>query len=400
MLAGFCIFIKLSLINKFALERSPITPNYKQWPYYIRLCFQLLLVLIFAFIARECKGLLIPLYSSILLSILLLPLANLLEKTGLPKSLAALLSVLFALLVVSTIIYLLSAQIIAFLNDIPSIKTHLTEHYTTLQNWIEQRFNISTTQQKSIISNATGNMEDSGMTYLKQTVFTVAETIAFIIFTLVYTFLILFYRHTIRHFLFALFIRAHKKNVDAVLTGTKQVIKNYMIGLVIEMAIISTCNTILFLIIGIKYAVFLGVFTGVLNIMPYIGIYTGMVFTALVTLTTSASTGQVVWIFIGLLIIHFIDSNFLMPRIVGSKVKINALITILGAVAGGFLIGIAGVFFALPTIAIFKIIFDRIEEMKPWGILLGDENESPAKKIVQKINNKLTIKKVRKVIKE
>ncbi len=397
-MAGFCIFISYPSFNRLTLETTT-TPNYKQWPYYIRLCFQLLLVLLLAFIISQCKSLLIPLYSAVLLSILLLPLASGLEKTGLPKSLAALISVLFALLFIGTIIYLLSAQVIAFLNDIPSIKKHLAEHYATLQAWIEQRFNISTTQQKSLINNATGNMEDSGIAYLKQTVFTLAETLAFIIFTLVYTFLILFYRHTIRDFLIALFVRAHKKNVDAVLTGTRQVIKNYMIGLVIEMAIISTCNTLLFLIIGIKYAVFLGVFTGILNIMPYIGIYTGMVFTTLVTLTTSASTGQVVWIFIGLLIIHFIDANFLMPRIVGSKVKINALITILGAVAGGFLIGIAGIFFALPTIAILKIIFDRIDEMKPWGILLGDENEPGAKKIVQRINSKLIIKKVRKDVK-
>ena len=187
---------------------------------------------------------------------------------------------------------------------------------------------------------------------------------------------------------------ADDKNIAAVITGSKQVIKNYMTGLVIEMLIISTCNSILFLIIGIKYAVFLGVLTGILNIMPFIGIYSGMIFTALITLTTAASMTQILWIFIGLVIIHFIDTNFLMPRIVGSKVKINALITILSAIFGGILIGIPGIFLALPTIAILKIIFDRIETMKPWGILLGDESDFPGKKIVQKINNKLTPKKV------
>ena len=167
-----------------------------------------------------------------------------------------------------------------------------------------------------------------------------------------------------------------------------------MTGLVIEMIIISNCNSILFLLIGIKYAVFLGVFTGILNIMPFIGIYSGMIFCALVTLTTSASFTQIVWIFVGLLAIHFVDSNFLMPRIVGSKVKINALMTILGAIFGGILIGIPGVFLALPTIAILKIIFDRIDVMKPWGTLLGDDNVYPGKKIVQKINDTLTHRKI------
>jgi predicted PurR-regulated permease PerM len=350
-------------------------------------------VLLIAVFIMQCKPFLIPVYSAVLLSILLLPLANWLEKLGLPKSAAALIAVLAALLVVGSIVYMLSSQIIAFLNDIPAIRKHLAEHYENLLQWTENRFNISERQQKSLINTATAGMEDSAIVYIRQTVFTLTETIVFIIFTLIYTFLLLFYRHTIRSFLFALFARSHKRNVDAVINGSQQVIKNYMQGLVMEMAIISASNTLLLLIIGVKYAVFLGVFTGILNILPYIGIYMGMLFTVLVTLTTDASTGQMTWIIIGFLVIHFIDANFLMPRIVGSKVKINALITILGAVAGGFLIGIAGVFFALPTIAILKIIFDRTEEMKPWGILLGDESEPPAKKIVQRIGSKLVKKK-------
>ena len=378
------------------MEKLAVKTQYKQWPYSVRLCFQILLVILIAFVITSCKVILVPLYFSVLLSILLLPLTNFFERINFPRGLAAITSVLIALIIIVVIIYLLSSQIIAFLNDIPSIKKHLTEHYDTLQHWIEQRFNISTEQQKTIVDNATSNIQDSGMVYyVKQTFFTVTETFAFLIFSLIYSFLILLYRHTIRKFFFAIFARPYKQNVDEVLTGTKQVIKNYMTGLLTEMAIISVCNTLLFTILGIKYAVFLGVFTGVLNIIPYVGIYSGMIFSALVTLTTNASMTQITWIFIGLLSIHFVDANFLMPKIVGSRVKVNALITILGAVGGGFLIGIPGIFFALPTIAILKIIFDRMEEMKAWGILLGDESTDPSgKRILQKINNKLKRKKL------
>lgn len=345
--------------------------------------------MLFAFIITQCKVILVPLYFSVLLSILLLPVTNFLEKLGLPRAIAALLTVFAALAVVAFIIYLLSSQVITFFNDIPSIKKHLAEHYQTLQTWVEQKFNISTNQQTTLVNNATSGIQDSGLLYIRQTIYTITETVAFLIVTLIYSFLLLFYRHTIRNFLFAVFRRPHKGSVEAVITGTKQVIKNYMTGLIIEMVIISTCNTLLLLAIGIKYAVFLGVFTGILNIIPFLGIYAGTIFTALVTLTTADGMGQIAWIFIGLLSIHFVDANFIMPRIVGSKVKINALMTILGAVAGGFLIGIPGVFFALPTIAILKIIFDRVEELKPWGVLLGDEEVTPHKKYVKKISNGL-----------
>lgn len=177
----------------------------KQLPYSIRLCFQLLLVVLIAFIIVQCKTVLVPLYFSVLISILLLPLTSLFEKTGLPRAVAALLSVLLALVVISTIIYLLSFQIIAFLNDIPAIKLHLVEHYETLQHWIEQRFNISTIQQKSLVNNATAGIQDTGIIYIKETFLSVTETFAFIIFTLIYSLLILYYRHTIKKFLFAMF---------------------------------------------------------------------------------------------------------------------------------------------------------------------------------------------------
>ena len=364
-----------------------------QLPYSARLSFKLMLVVIIAFITVQFKVILVPLYFSVLLSILMLPLANFLEKLHLPRALAALVSVLVALVVIVTVIYLLSAQVASFLNDIPSIKIHLAEHYQTVQRWVEDRFNISTVQQQTLLKDATANMHNSGVTYITQTVFTVTQVFVFTIFSLVYSFLILFYRHTIRNFFFAVFIRSQKTDVSAVLTGTKLVIKNYMFGLIIEMVIIATCNTIILMLIGIKYAVFLGVLTGVLNIMPFIGIYAGMIFTALISLTTSASMSQITWIFIGLLCMHFVDTNFIMPRIVGSRVKINALIAILGSVAGGILIGIPGVFFALPTVAILKIIFDTSEELRPWGILLGDDSESVTKKRGLKINGKLFAKK-------
>ena len=354
--------------------------DYQQLPYSIRLCFQLLLVILIAYIITASSTVLVPLYFSVLISILLLPLTNIFEKWGMSRALAAILVVLIALLGIVLIIYLLSAQIVAFLNDIPAIKIHLSEHYITFQHWIETKFNLSATQQKVLVNNATSGLQDSGIVYIKETFFTLTSILAFIIFTFIYSFLILYYRHIIKSFLFAVFKNTHKGNVDAVIDGTQQVLKSYMSGLLIEMVIVSICNSVLFLIIGIKYAIFLGVLTGMLNILPFIGIYSGTIFTALITLTTDASMSQIAWIFIGLLAIHFVDSNFLMPRIVGSKVKINALITILGAICGGLLIGIPGVFLALPTIAILKIIFDRIEELKPWGILLGDDTRVIVKK--------------------
>jgi len=208
----------------------------------------------------------------------------------------------------------------------------------------------------------------------------------------IYSFLILCYRQLIKRFLFAVFSTQHKESLQHVMLESKHIIQKYMTGLLIEMAIVSICNSIFLLLIGIKYAIFLGVFSGILNIIPYIGLFAGVLFTVLVTLSTSSGINDIIWIIVGMEIIHFCDANFLMTKIVGSKVKINALMTIVGVVIGGTLIGLPGIFLALPTIAILNVIFARIDTLKPWSILLSDDREDiPQKRVIRHLQ-KIAIK--------
>ena len=73
------------------------------------------------------------------------------------------------------------------------------------------------------------------------------------------------------------------------------------------------------------------------------------------------------------MIVQLIDNNFLVPRIIASRVKLNALISIVGVLIGGALCGISGMFLSIPLIAICKVIFDKVDELQPWGKLLGDD---------------------------
>lgn len=351
--------------------------NFKEMPFYISFTFKLLLLICLGAIITYGQTLLIPLAFAILLSILLLPVTNFLEKKlSFPKSLANMLSVIIAISIIASIIYFFSHQIASFLQDIPSIKAHLTEHYTTLQHWVQEKFNVSRMQQSVMIKSATADVKSSGTTVIGETVFTITHILFYVILTAIYAFLILFYRHTIKRFLIAVFSKDHESEVVEVLQESKVIVQRYMLGLIIEMGIIAVANCTVLLIIGVKYALFLGIFSAILNIIPYVGILTGIVFSCLITLTTSLYLSDIIWIIVGFEIIHFIDSNFLMPRIVGSKVKINALVTIIGVVIGGIMLGLPGIFLALPIIAILKIIFDRIEDLRPWGMLMGDDTET------------------------
>jgi predicted PurR-regulated permease PerM len=132
-------------------------------------------------------------------------------------------------------------------------------------------------------------------------------------------------------------------------------------------------NTIALMILGVQYAVLLGVLGAILNALPFIGGVLAALLPMVVATITKEGMHTQVWIAISYIVIQFIDNHFLIPYIVSSKVKINALISILAVLLGGAVWGLSGMFLAIPFIGILKIIFDRIPEMQPWGRLLGSE---------------------------
>ena len=359
--------------------------DFKLLPFYIQFTFKLLMIFLLCVFLINGQTLFVPLAFAILLSILLLPVTNFLEKkASLPKSIANLISIIFALSIIVGLIYFFSQQIATFLNDIPSIREQLNEHYRTLQKWIQQKFDITAKQQTVMLANATAEVKSSSE-MIGETFFTITHTIFYIIMVAIYSFLILHYRHMIKRFLIAVFNKAHEPEIIEVLQESKGIVQKYMLGFILEMGIVAIANSAILLLIGVEYAVFLGVFSAILNIIPYVGILAGIIFTCLVTLTTSPHLSDIVYIIISFEIVHFIDSNFLMPHIVGSRIKINALVTIIGVVMGGILVGLSGIFLALPTIAILKIIFDRIEDLKPWGTLMGDDTESKKGRLIRQL---------------
>lgn len=259
------------------------------------------------------------------------------------------------------------------MNDIPAIKEHLNNHAKTLQHWLTQQFNISKVQQTTLMNNATEKIKNTGSGFIGDTFLSVTQGLLLVILLPVYTFLILYYRNLIRRFLICLFQKAHHNNVNEVLEESKSIVRGYLTGLIIEMGIVAAINAAGFLILGIKYAVFLGVLAAILNMIPYIGMLIASILCAMITLTSSENMSDIFWVIAILTVVQFVDNNLIMPKVVSSKVKINALITILGVLVGGALAGISGMFLSIPVIAVLKVIFDRVEGLKPWGMLLGDD---------------------------
>lgn len=342
-------------------------------PLYVQLGFKFLVLFFLCYFIWVAQEILVPFAFAILLAVLLLPLVSFLERRKISRVLSIAIALFLAIVFLGIIIYFLSTQIAIFVDDIPSIKKHLNDHWVTVQKWIRAKLHISLREQNEYFNDAAENITGTKGEYISDTFFSITEALMLIILLPIYTFLILYYRELIRSFLYAVFRKEYSDKVTTVITQSKLMINSYMTGLLIEMGIVAVCNSIGLLMLGIKYALFFGVLAAVLNIIPYIGMFTATLFTVLVTLTTSDNTSDIVWVIVVMYGIHILDVNILMPKIISSRLRINALISILGVIVGGALTGISGLFLSVPAVAMVKIICDQIEGMEPWGMLMGDD---------------------------
>jgi putative permease len=350
--------------------------NFSQRPFYVKTMCVLVSLIAFGYLVIIAKDILSPLIFSCLFSILLLPLAAFLEnKLKLPRSAASMMSVILMLSAVGLVLYVIGAQLSKLASDWPQFKAQLTLTGGNLQQWVDTRFNIDAAKQLNYVHSATTKALASSTTVVGATVLSLSSILLFLVFTFIYTFFFLLYRTLIMRFLVSVFLEENKILVHDIIEQVQYIIRKYIIGLLIQMGVVALAVSIIFWALGIKYAFLLGLITGVLNVIPYIGIFVALVLSTLITFATATLLSKVLLVIGALIFVHLLDSNVLLPIVVGSKVRINALITVLGVIIGEMIWGISGMFLSIPVIAVLKIIFDRVESMKPWGIILGDEEQ-------------------------
>lgn len=344
-------------------------------PFYERLSFVLIGLLALGWIVNVGKEILDPMMFGFLFAILLLPVSNFFEqKIRLPRSVASFLSIILFVLFITGIVYLVGSQISNLSNDWPQLQQQLIKTGNDIQHWISITFHVNNHKQMTYVQNTTSKIMASGTAVLGTTFGAVSSLLLFYVFIIIFTFFILFYRRLLLRFLLWVFGDDNSKTVFDIVENVQSIIRKYIIGLLLEMLIVAIVACLIFWILGIKYAALLGIITGLFNIIPYIGIFTALLLSTLITFATGAIAKALI-VALCVLCIHAVDSNFLLPMVVGSKVRLNAMITFLGIVIGEMLWGLSGMFLSIPTIAILKIIFDRIESLKPWGFLLGGEYE-------------------------
>jgi putative permease len=344
-------------------------------PFYERLSLVLIGLLALGFLVIQGKEVLDPLVFGFLFAILLLPVSGFLEtKLRLPRSLSSLLSILLLVAFIGGILYLVGTQISKLTSDWPMLQKQVGQSTRNVAEWIQSITHISLINQENYVESAGKKIIASGTEVVGTTFGAVSSLMLFYLFIMIFTFFILFYRRLLFKFILQAFGHRNEPTVHDIAENIQKILRQYILGLLIEMVVVASVACTAFWMIGIKYAALLGIIVGLFNIIPYLGIFTALLLSVLITFATGA-VSDAIWVGASVLGIHAVDSNLLLPTIVGSKVRLNALITFLGIVLGEMIWGLSGMFLSIPMIAIFKIIFDRIDSLKPWGYLLGGDYE-------------------------
>jgi len=352
----------------------------KKLPVYAKLSLITIGLLAFFYILYIGQDIFVPLIFSTIIAILLNPVVNYLTRKGLNRVVAIIIVLSVALLIIAALMYLLASQVSNFTESLPQLKQKTAVLFNDITDWISQKFNIGKPKIAAWVDKTKGEGMNNSSAVIGETLGTISGVLVLIFLLPVYIFMILFYKPLLLEFIAQLFERDKHKIVAEVLVEIKALIQSYLIGLLLEAALVAALNSIALLIIGIKYAVLIGIIGALLNIIPYIG---GIIAISIPMLLAFATKDPIsaLWVFIAYIFVQFIDNNFFVPKIVASKVKVNALVSIIVVLIGGALWGVPGMFLSIPLTAIVKVIFDRIEPLKPFGFLIGDNQPEIGKVI-------------------
>ena len=343
-------------------------------PFYAKLAFILLTFIGLTYILYVGQDIIIPIMLAFLFAIILRPIVHFLKfRLHFPHVIAAIIAVMVFVLLIIGIIAFISYQVSDMTSDFGKIQRNLTIHVNNIQQFVKENFNLSSREQNKYISEATNDTIKNGKEVIGSTLMLFTNTFLNLILIPIYTFLILLYRNHFILFLSKLVKNENHNLLKEILNHIKFAVRNYIVGLILEMFVVSVLTAAGLMIIGVEYAILLGIITGILNLIPYIGILFAGLITIIASLTGTADLSIIIGVIVVNIIVQLIDNNILVPMIVNSKVEINAFVSIIGIIIGGAIAGVAGMFLAIPLIAILKVIFDRIEILSPWGYLMGDD---------------------------
>jgi predicted PurR-regulated permease PerM len=324
------------------------------------------------------RDLILPMVVSGLFAFLLLPVARGLERR-MPRWVASLVATLALVLVVLGVFFFLGYQMTRFGADLPMLQAKFASKGELLLERLESYTNLDRRQQIQWFNDHVSGLASWGgqaaLTLFQSTGTALASVVPIPFFV----FLLLLLKDRFRTF-FTKLGTTREGAVLEVMVSISLLSRKYMRGVVLVVLLFGLLCSIGFLLIGLKYAILLAFILAILNMVPYVGALLGSLLPVFVALVTKDSAWAALAALSVVLVVQFLDNNFITPKVVGSSVSINPLASMLALVGFGALWGVAGMLLAIPITGMLKVICDSIPSLHAWGYILGEEIETPKEK--------------------
>ena len=312
---------------------------------------------------------LIPLFFSIILSMLLLPVADKLESWGIGRVWSTFICILLFMLVVAAVIWVLAAQGASLSEDLPQIEAKLMLYVSKIQQWIEEKFGVAPQQQVEFVQEQISQLSSSANQFFTSFLGGTFGLLADFVLVVLYTFFLMWRRERYVNFLLKLVSDESRTEAKETLHQITKVSAQYLAGRFISMVFLIVFYSIGLSAVGLKNAILVSIIAVLPTLIPYIGAYIGAIFPLMMTLI-SGETGTLLPTIIILIIAQVIDNNLIEPFAMGTSLNLNPLFTIVAIVLGELLWGIPGMILFEPMFAIMRIVSQHIPALDPYAYLL------------------------------
>lgn len=328
----------------------------------------LLLIFLSFSIVIYAKVVLLPLTLAGLLAMLFMPVSRWLERKGVNRALASLICVVLLLALLTAVIYFFIWQINAITQDVSEIQQNVMNKIHQLEMFLYKSFGITPSSQEDIIKgknpDGLGGMISSFMGSL---IFFITNFIIMV----VYIFMLLYSRRHLKIFILKLIPERQKEKTEGIISASSKATQHYLFGFGLLVILLWILYSISFSIIGVKNAVFFASLCGLLEVIPFVGSITGITLTVLMVISQGGSGAMILTVLIVYVVIQFTQFYVIQPSLLGGEVNINPLVAIIVLIIGEMVWGLGGMVIAIPLTGIAKIVFDNVEELRPYGYLLG-----------------------------
>ncbi len=320
------------------------------------------------------KLILVVLLVSILISFVLAPVVDFLVVQQVPRAVASAIAV--ALLVIATLgaTYVSYSRAIDFAHELPKYKSHIRGIVDKVRKQAEELEKTTeevvppATDKAVPVTVKEGNSWTDMLTRNAGAVSELALTVTFVPF-LVY--FMLSWKDHVRTASVMLFSMENRNTAYVMLGLISGMIRSFIVGNFIIGVFLSVFSMAAFGLMGLPYFYFVGVISGFLSLIPYLGPILAIIpplFVDIRHLTLSS----VILTFAIVIGLHLIAMNVLYPKILGKRLQLNPLALTISLLFWGWLWGASGLILAVPITGAAKIIFDHIERLRPFGTWLGE----------------------------